>query len=40
MIKEKKYEILSIEKKKEDIIVPIDYVIVMDCSVIISKKIK
>lgn len=40
MIKEKKYEILSIEEKKEDIIVPIDYVIVMDCSGSMSKKIK
>jgi outer membrane protein OmpA-like peptidoglycan-associated protein len=40
MIKEKKYEILSIEEKKEDIIVPIDYVIVMDCSGSMSKKIR
>lgn len=40
MIKEKKYEILSIEEKKKDIIVPIDYMIVMDCSGSMSKKIK
>ena len=40
MIKEKKYEILSIEEKKEDIIVPIDYMIVMDCSGSMSKKIR
>ncbi len=40
VITDKKYEILSIEEKKEDIIVPIDYMIVMDCSGSMSKKIK